>query len=250
MPTRRYFKRKRPMLKRRYKRRKKSTKSARTLTKKIQRVINRNVEKKAIGSVINGSTAHAIMSAVALNDVQGIPATGNIWNLREGQEYLLTSIQIRMAFIPEVTPGEPAIYPFLVRVAVVAYESLNNSTFGTPTNSTNFLTNVNLTNQSVFTNTNQYQSMTYPIDRSVFNVYHDRVYKVGAVGNGQDIKTVAINVPIMKKVKTTGNAEGALAQDRRFFLLYWSYCPQLLVAGESTPTYGISWNYKTFYRDG
>jgi len=201
-----------------------------------------------VGSVFNGSASHAVLSAFPLNDIKDVGSPGDVWNLKEGQEYLLTAIHIRMAFIPEIDPGEPAIYPFLIRVAVVSYEALDNSTAGNPNNTTNFLVNVNQNSQSVFTNTNQLQSMTYPIDRSVFHVYHDKVYKVGAVGNGQDIKRVGMNIKVMKKVKTIGTLHGSLFQNRRFFLLYWSYCPQLLV-GEEIPTFGISFNYKTFFRD-
>lgn len=248
LKRRRTFSRRRRRTRGRPRMRSKSKRS-RTLTKKIQRVINKNVEKKAVGSVFNGTASHAILSAFALNDIEGFPSAGNAWNLRVGQEYFLTSIQIRMALIPEVAPGYPAIYPFLLRVAVVAYEGINNATVGIPNNSTEFLTNVNLTKQSVLVNTNQYQSMTYPIDPAMFKVYHDKVYKVGAVGNGQDIKRIGFNVPVMKSVKTVGNLQGSGFQNRRFFLMYWSYCPQLLV-GEDIPVFGISFSWKTFYRDG
>jgi len=223
---------------------------SRNLTKKIKRVMYKEVETKTVGQCTTQLFNSNDYNGFQITDIAQSSALSEEWNKRFGQQYMYLGTRFRFDFIAQPSQGGSVIKPILIRVVVIEGTKQNQA----------FAPGVD---DNIFTDTNSEQTtwsliagtpatMFYPIDKKKYKTHYDKIHTCGTgrnSANGWGIDTWRFKIWPKVKINCEQTANGDLEQDRQFYCLYWIYDPNLIGAAEGDTDCKVGYSWKTYFKD-
>lgn len=225
-PRRRMFKRRRIVRKKRQ-----------TLRARIKKIALQNNETKfANGNIVIAASSFMNTlftgNTISTPDYQTNLTTQPDYQVRDGRSIIHTGWYLKGVLMTLPTNiGEIGLQPITyLRIVCIdggvkgakgtTYMSGADNCFRGPNGTMNNYTGIS----------NLHASMTYPIDRSMFNVLFDKVYKCDPKDyQSAGTRYITIRKRWNKKINFPGvGSEGEGAQDRNIYFVYWAYSPQVV----------------------
>jgi len=195
------------------------------------------------------------------------PDDGNVtqFQTRFGKQYIYlgTKIDLVLCQTPNsqlATTGVSIAFQRAIMVRVIVLSNKRNiSGTETPNKDQTMWINQKNENTPFDPDANQIlSSMTYKVDPKRFNVHYDRIHTIGGGGNTFGMKHVKIWVSGGKggtKINCNDDLAGAGGQDKRYWVFWLAYDPEIVGSGiEPAPTvppkiYKTSMTWKTYFKD-
>jgi len=185
----------------------------------------KQVETKTFGNCIVQTFDTSDFNVLALNNVSQSTALDEQWNTRFGQQYMYLGARIKMTFLNQVNPtSSTTIKPIQVRVLILEGYKLEQTQ--PPTSLMDMWTNVASEQVNWADMANTPQTMFLTVDTKRYKTWYDKIHTVGIgrnSANGWGLDTYNFSFWPKKKINCQQLLNGGQAQDRMFYIVYFTY---------------------------
>lgn len=228
-------------------------KRSRNLTKKIKKVMYKEVETKTLGACTTQLFNSNDYNGFGITDIQQSSSSTRLlseeWKTRYGQQYMYLGTRFRFDFVAQPSQGASTIKPILIRVLVI--EGRKQGQAFAPGIGDNIFTDTNSEQTTWTAIAGTPATMFYPIDKKKYKTHYDKIHTCGTgrnSANGWAIDTFKFAIWPKVKINCEQELNGDLNQDRDFYCLYWVYDPNL-IGGEGDTDVKVGYSWKTYFKD-